>query len=793
MKKLQKQNAITLIALVVTIIVLLILAGISITMLTGQNGILNRAGEAKEKTDVAQKDENSKLTNYENIMNMYESGDNYVPIEDISDEIDGLPEKKTAEQLAGYIPIYTKEQFAKIASGETCAITDLSGASKGSYTMAADAKYALMNDLDFQNENLKPIGVFKGEFEGNGCTITNVVVDSTLYTYVYPNGNTGHASATGLFQNIEDGKVSNLAVTNSTFIAESSLASIVGRGDNVTIENCYSKNNTFSYTEKYGAASGSIIGFVEDNGATLSNCKAINSKIGEKIQSSFGGICGTAEGDITINNCKYLGDGSADHQVSSGIMDCAGRNVNITNCRVQNVNAIYSGIISKRVAILAKDYNNTYNLNIENCSAKDIKCKHSGIIFFSTGAINKISNCKVENIRMENDRNANTNSYPVTGGIAETILSDCIIKGCSVRKVEDIGSTLHGGIIGNFSCAGMNSTISIENCSVDDINSRDGINLGGIIGVSCGGTIIQKCRVNNVRDSVSSGAKGGIVGTIVLNGRQEGKEVELEDCYVNNLDVTGIYSTGGIVGYGEYAKIDRCVVTNSKINNTSENTHVNNGGIAGFFVKGSINDCITKSVELKSTNGRAGGILGGTDETLVENCNVYGGSIISEDNMTGIGGICGFGTNVSNCTVEGLKIEAPNTVGVAGIVGHGRNFVSTSLIQNCSIKNCQIKGKDYVGGIAGAAFINISNCQVEGSTIEGTDGVGGIQGFGGEFTEASKYVPIKIDKGEVTNTEIKGTTNVNNIQGCNTYIKDSTEPTKDTITNCKYNGSAVTQ
>ena len=26
-------------------------------MLTGQNGILNRAGEAKEKTDVAQKDE----------------------------------------------------------------------------------------------------------------------------------------------------------------------------------------------------------------------------------------------------------------------------------------------------------------------------------------------------------------------------------------------------------------------------------------------------------------------------------------------------------------------------------------------------------------------------------------------------------------------------------------------------------------------------------------------------------------------------------------------------------------
>ena len=38
-----ENKGITLIALVVTIIVLLILAGISVSMLTGQNGILNRA------------------------------------------------------------------------------------------------------------------------------------------------------------------------------------------------------------------------------------------------------------------------------------------------------------------------------------------------------------------------------------------------------------------------------------------------------------------------------------------------------------------------------------------------------------------------------------------------------------------------------------------------------------------------------------------------------------------------------------------------------------------------------
>ena len=55
--KFKRNKGITLIALVVTIIVLLILAGVSINMLTGQNGILNRAAEAKDKTTDAQNQE----------------------------------------------------------------------------------------------------------------------------------------------------------------------------------------------------------------------------------------------------------------------------------------------------------------------------------------------------------------------------------------------------------------------------------------------------------------------------------------------------------------------------------------------------------------------------------------------------------------------------------------------------------------------------------------------------------------------------------------------------------------
>ena len=51
------EKGITLIALVVTIVVLLILAGISIAMLTGENGVISQARNAKEATDQAKVEE----------------------------------------------------------------------------------------------------------------------------------------------------------------------------------------------------------------------------------------------------------------------------------------------------------------------------------------------------------------------------------------------------------------------------------------------------------------------------------------------------------------------------------------------------------------------------------------------------------------------------------------------------------------------------------------------------------------------------------------------------------------
>ncbi|MGN1327038.1 MAG: type II secretion system protein, partial [Clostridia bacterium] len=53
-KNLKKEQGITLIALVVTIVVLLILAAVSLNLVLGNNGLITKSKDAKDQTEMAQ-------------------------------------------------------------------------------------------------------------------------------------------------------------------------------------------------------------------------------------------------------------------------------------------------------------------------------------------------------------------------------------------------------------------------------------------------------------------------------------------------------------------------------------------------------------------------------------------------------------------------------------------------------------------------------------------------------------------------------------------------------------------
>ena len=64
----KKEKGITLVALVITIIVLLILAGVTISLVVRDNGVINKARDAKTNMGKAQNRENEELQNLSNFI-----------------------------------------------------------------------------------------------------------------------------------------------------------------------------------------------------------------------------------------------------------------------------------------------------------------------------------------------------------------------------------------------------------------------------------------------------------------------------------------------------------------------------------------------------------------------------------------------------------------------------------------------------------------------------------------------------------------------------------------------------
>ena len=73
-KKGSKQSGITLVALVVTVVVLLILAGVSIRLVLDNNGIITKAGEAKDKHEQGRVNDQTDLSSAEEWINQMTGG-----------------------------------------------------------------------------------------------------------------------------------------------------------------------------------------------------------------------------------------------------------------------------------------------------------------------------------------------------------------------------------------------------------------------------------------------------------------------------------------------------------------------------------------------------------------------------------------------------------------------------------------------------------------------------------------------------------------------------------------------
>ena len=146
----RNQNGITLIALVITIIVLLILAGVAISMLSGENGILKQGANSKLKTEQSSTDEAIKLA----ALSALTAGHGEIKGEKAFDALNsGLDE-------AGYIGQDIKELPTTIKIGDR------------EYTIIPDGTTREANDIEKLKLSGKAVSDNTTLKDENGHTIT---------------------------------------------------------------------------------------------------------------------------------------------------------------------------------------------------------------------------------------------------------------------------------------------------------------------------------------------------------------------------------------------------------------------------------------------------------------------------------------------------------------------------------------------------------------------------------------------------------------------------------------------
>lgn len=538
-----KQKGITLIALVITILVLLILAGVSINTVFSDNGIMKRARDSKKVTNISSLKEtigvvlqgrninkqvgleqNSLKTDLEKgisgdkqveqitddtcyvtrddvTLTVYDNGD---ILEGKIDLWDGTTKNKPTVDKNKNWHIYTPEEmkyFADYVNG------NLTEDEKAGLEITDDTIVYLEKDLDL------------GARQVNGTLTTGTAWE--------PVGTEKEAKFTGTFEG------NNHTIRGVYVKKEGKFAGIFGNSD--TIQNLTVSS---SYIEAAEPCAGEIVGALREG--NLINCHNKGTKVITQ-KNYVGGIAGQSTGE-KIQQCTNSGE--------------------ITG-KIEKDWGLVGGIVGNTSANIL-ECNNFGKINAEGSG-------NGGIAGNSTGNIEKCMNFGII------DGGRNSNGYGSTGGIAGhssgTIIK-CINKGnINVKGVQN------GGIAGGIETAG-----TIIKC-INTGNINGDFQNGGIVG-GLNGTVEQCYNTGTIRGIHRLGGICGIICNMY--------ESTIKNCYNTGSIIpeksteypdTNIIYIGGIIGWMSSNETSGTISNNYNIGKIEisgkEVTYV--GGVIGGY------------------------------------------------------------------------------------------------------------------------------------------------------------------------------------------------------------------
>lgn len=695
-----------------------------------------------------------------------------------------------------YTPIYTKEQLAKVGSGETITIDGVN------YKYEVNSNYKLMSDIDLDGEQWVPISnEVKGILDGNGHKISNLTITSDEEMLISEIGL--FRSFSGIVQdlelenvNIDIKKINKDAESISGHPCVGAFTGFMGEG---TIKNCMVSGNITAATDNIGG----FIGHTAEEKMvriqkSINNANVTGKNLGIDT-SNVGGFIGCALGAVSVTDCTNNGKITATKYNAGGIVGY----VKATDYHEVNIKADFSE--EEKLITLVVENNKTegqYAIEIENLDAKTLGLIEGAKYTILDKDKNVMPNCEEVTLQAEALRIATVdiktlgvdtyyikelepaNGYNRNTGIiklevrrywdSETEnfmvsvntenLTEDEVKEDKPKEQNEPSSSSTGEIFAKVDFENISWNVNkaeFVGCTNNGMIISNYMNSAGIVGTA-------HCIVN-IKDCINKGEiyaySWGNAAGIIAELRDEELVNYME---ISNCKNEGIITSPSNTYYGSSGAIAANIRANLKIENTENTGRVTgttvSGCIADFYGTLYMKSCVNKGLIYTTSvlsnynninkNATAGGLLAknyvdynmdkDANELYIEDCENAGD--IYGDCHTG--GIVGSTTakvlNIKNCNVDDCKIVDISAGDKGGIVGFAS--VEETIIMNCNVDSVEMERTSPYPGV-----------------LFGT--TGGILGQfcysgGGQQTDIKT---IKVINCKVTNSDI--TTRSNTVGG----------------------------
>lgn len=584
--------------------------------------------------------------------------------------------------------------------------------------------------------NWEPIGdknLFKGIFDGNGHTVSDMYINSSGYNL-------------GLFGQVAGAEIKNVTVQGNVtgFYEEGNSQSgqyvglVLGIGSSGTkLENCESRGSVTGY--KFV---GGIVGLVPSSGGTITMCtnRATVKNCSGQSGEHFGGIVGSGCGlslcanyaDITtesdnvgglagvlstdsnwkgMNNCMNVGNVKGKQNVGGLVGNCGADN-NVNNYSIARVEATsqYAGLlVGTYTNNPSTAFENTYYVKegqvVENGTTTAGKYYGNGTITAPAQAVpqadvasGKLANmlASVKSIWGQDLEQENT--YPVLNGKAVYFSGRILCNGHLLSeaytndKTKEATTPAHsqeyedGG-----SCTACHESRELHGTGT----AEDPYLISSV-------AQLEYLRDKSNEGSASYTAHAQLVNDIDLDYASASSWIPISKSYsfVGTFDGNGhciknLYSSfyqGGFVGL--FGDVRGGTIKNLTVEGVIESSCSNQGMIAGFSAGTNYYNCVAKGrINTNGSSSYVGGIVGKTTKTsssnpVVQGCASYVDIVSNGKYTAGLVGMADYGITMENCANYGNVTGKAN---VGGLMGY--NNREGCRITNCYVGSCEVRGE----------------------------------------------------------------------------------------------------